>query len=139
MTSSNPIKLRGHHLICLHFFHGEGYAPEFIANLRELIDRAIAGGEIAVQSGADDVCGMCPYLRNEICSFDKGADAEIREMDKTALALLQIEPGSRVQWADMKERIPGIFSRWSRTYCEMCDWRNACERDASFRGLFINK
>jgi uncharacterized protein len=134
--SSKPIKLRGHHLICLHFFHGEGYSPEFITNLRELIRGAIEGDEITVQSGADDVCEICPYLRNEICSFGKGADAEIKEMDRTALALLQIETGSRVQWSDLKKKIPGIFSLWSQTYCGMCDWRNACEQDAYFRTLF---
>jgi len=134
--SSKPIKLRGHHLICLHFFHGEGYSPEFITNLRELIRRAIAGDEITAQSGADDVCEMCPYLRNEICSFGKGADAEIREMDRTALALLQIETGSRMPWSDMKKKIPEIFSLWSQTYCRRCDWRNACEKDAYFGELY---
>jgi len=138
-SSSNPVKLRGHHLICLHFFHGEGYNPEFVANLREFIKRAMAGEEIAVQSGPDDVCEWCPYLRNEACAFNKGADDEIREMDKTALDLLQVKIGGRVKWSDMKEKIPDIFSRWSQTYCTMCDWRNACEKNASFRGLFIKK
>jgi hypothetical protein len=138
-SSSKPIKLRGHHLICLHFFHGEGYSPEFITNLRELIRRAIAGDEITVQSGPDDVCEMCSYLRGGKCSYGKGADAEIREMDGTALALLQVKIGSRVKWSDMKEKTPDIFSRWSQAYCTMCDWRNACEKDASFRWLFTNK
>ena len=137
-SSSNPIKLRGHHLICLHFFHGEGYNPEFVTTLRELIKKAIAGEEIAVKSGPDDVCEKCPYLRSSTCSFNKGADDEIREMDKTALALLQVKPGARVKWSDMKEIIPEIFSRWSRTYCGLCDWKNACEKDASFKRLSIS-
>lgn len=137
--SSNPVKLRGHHLICLHFFRGEGYNPEFVTNLRELIKRAIAGEEIAVQSGPDDVCEKCPYLRNSICSFNEGAEDEIGEMDTRALALLQVRTGSRVKWSEMIEKIPGIFSQWSRTYCRMCDWKNACEKDASFKGLSINK
>jgi|WetSurSiteA1Bulk_404760.scaffolds.fasta_scaffold35259_2 uncharacterized protein len=136
--SSGPIKLRGHHLICLHFFHGEGYSPEFVTSLHELLRKAFAGEEIAVQSGPDDVCEMCPHLRVGACSYDKGADDEIREMDKTALALLRIKTGSRVRWSEMEEKIPGIFSQWSGTYCRMCDWRNACGNDASFRRLFIN-
>jgi uncharacterized protein len=135
--SSGPIKLRGHHLICLHFFHGEGYSPEFVTNLRELIKGALSGEEIAVQAGPDDVCEMCPHLRGGACSYGKGADAEIREMDKTALALLQVKTGSKVRWSEMEEKIPGIFSSWSRTYCGMCDWKNTCEKDASFRGLSI--
>jgi uncharacterized protein len=135
-SSSKPIKLRGHHLICLHFFHGEGYSPEFITNLRELIRRAIAGNEITVQFGPDDVCEMCLYLKGGKCSYGKGADAEIIEMDRTALDLLRIETGSRGQWSDLKKKIPGIFSFWSQTYCGMCDWRNACEKDAYFRTLY---
>ena len=74
----------------------------------------MAGEEIAVQSGPDDVCEMCPHLRDGACSYDKGADDEIREMDKTALALLQVKTGSRVKWSDMEEKIPDIFSQWSR-------------------------
>ena len=140
MEKKNPtIKLRGHHLICLHFFHGEGYSSEFVTNLSDLIKRAIAGEEIVIDSGPDHVCEMCPYLRGGACSYDKGADDEIREMDKTALTLLQVKTGSRVKWSDMKGIIPNIFNRWSRTYCGMCDWKNACEKDASFRGLSINK
>jgi len=135
-SSSKPVKLRAHHLICLHFFHGEGYNPEFITNLRELIRRATAGDEITVQFGPDDVCEMCSYLRSGKCSYGKGADAEIREMDRTALALLQIETGSRVQWSDMKKKIPEIFGLWSQPYCRMCDWRKACEKDAYFRMLY---
>jgi uncharacterized protein len=139
MTSTtDPVRLRGHHLICLHFFHGEGYSSEFVTNLGELIQRAIAGEEIVVQSGPDYVCGMCPHLKDGACSYDKGADDEIREMDNTALTLLQVKPGTRVTWSDMKDKIPGVFSRWARIYCRMCGWKNACEKDASFRRLFIN-
>jgi uncharacterized protein len=139
IPSSSPIKLRGHHLICLHFFHGEGYNPEFVTNLSGIIKRALAGEEIAVQSGPDDVCEMCPHLKGGACSYDKEADYEIREMDKAALELLQVKIGARVKWSDMREIIRGIFSRWSGTYCRMCDWKNACGKDASFRGLSVNK
>ncbi len=63
------IKLRGHHLVCLHFFKGEGYNPEYIENLREILRRAEAGEEIEVSSGVDDVCRMCPNLKGEICFY----------------------------------------------------------------------
>jgi hypothetical protein len=126
------IKLRGHHLICLHFFRGEGYNPEFVANLREVIKRAEAGEEIEVYSGADDVCKMCPYLKEGICFYDKDTEAEIREMDRRAIRLLRLKTRRRVKWLDIREKIPQIFREWSREYCEDCSWRKVCEKDKYF-------
>jgi hypothetical protein len=130
------IKLRGHHLICLHFFRGEGYNPEFVANLREVIKTAEAGEEIEVYSEADDVCKMCPYLKEGICFYDKDAEAEIREMDKVALRLLRLKTHRRVKWLDIREKIPQIFREWAREYCKNCNWRKVCEKITST--LFIN-
>jgi hypothetical protein len=129
------IKLRGHHLICLHFFRGEGYNPEFVANLREVIKRAEAGEEIEVYSGADDVCKMCPYLKEGICFYDKDTEAEIREMDRRAIRLLRLKTRWRVKWLDIREKIPQIFREWSKEYCEDCDWREGCEKENKYRRM----
>ena len=65
----SPIKLRGHHLICLPFFTGDGYNPEFIRNLKEILIRAQSGEEVEVCSGVDDVCTMCPFLKERRCGM----------------------------------------------------------------------
>ena len=57
------MKLRGHHLVCLHFFTGEGYTKEFIDNLNRILKKAEAGEEIEVINSADDVCIKCPYFK----------------------------------------------------------------------------
>jgi hypothetical protein len=129
------IKLRGHHLICLHFFKGEGYNPEFVANLGEILRRAEAGEEIEVYSGADDVCKMCPYLKRGRCFYDKDTEAEISEMDKVALRLLRQKTRRRVKWLDIREKIPQIFREWAREYCKNCNWRKVCEKEEKFREL----
>ncbi len=121
------IKLRGHHLICLHFFQGKGYNPEFIENLRRIRKRVEAGEEIEVSSEADDVCKRCPYLKAGKCLYDKEADIEIKEMDRTAMKLLSAKNLERVTWMNIKKKIPEIFSQWSRKYCTDCDWREVCE------------
>ena len=123
-----PIKLRGHHLICLHFFKGEGYSPEFVKNLGEILRRAEAGDEIEVCSGADNVCKMCPYLRREKCLYDEDADAEMREMDRRAMKLLRLKINERVKWTEIGKKIPEIFKEWSEEYCKECDWRRVCEK-----------
>ena len=112
-----PIKLRGHHLICLHFFKGKGYNPEFIKNLRKIIKRAEDGEEIEVYPGPDDVCTMCPYLKGKICFYDNEAESEIKEMDGNALKLLGVKHLDKVVWLNIKNKIPEVFSQWSKIYC----------------------
>ena len=129
------IKLRGHHLICLHFFKGEGYNPEFVKNLREILKRVEAGEEVEVCSGADNVCKKCPYLKGKLCLYDKDAEAEIRAMDKRAMGLLRLKTRDRVKWQEIRKRIPEIFHAWLREYCENCDWRKVCEKTGMYRKM----
>lgn len=124
------VRLRGHHLVCLHFFLGKGYNPEFIENLKEILKRAEAGEEIEILAGADDVCKECPYLEGRICLYDETSEDEIREMDRTAIKLLGLENKGKVNWTDIKKKIPGVFGKWARRYCEECDWRWVCEKNA---------
>jgi hypothetical protein len=127
------VRLRGHHLICLHFFLGEGYNPEFIDNLKEVLKRAEAGEEIEIWSGADDVCRECPYLRGEFCLYDNDAENEIREMDSKAIELLGLEKGLEVKWTDINKKVRTIFREWAERYCKECDWRRACEKNRTFK------
>jgi hypothetical protein len=131
----SPIKLRGHHLICLHFFTGEGYNPEFIGNLREILIRAQSGEEVEVCSGVDDVCMMCPFLKERRCHYDKHAENEIQKMDRNATRLLRIEPGMKVIWFDMQERLKGILRIWMADYCRNCNWRKVCEKTALYQEI----
>ncbi len=126
--------LRGHHLICLNFFNGEGYDKAFIKNLRNLLDRA-EEKEITISFGADDVCRSCPYLEENRCLYSINSDEESMEMDRKAWALLALSHGDKVEWSALKEKIPKIFPEWFSLYCKECDWRNACEKNAFFQKL----
>jgi len=83
------LTLRGHHLICLYFFSGKGYDAPFIENLRDVLKRA-EDEEIEIISTADNICTKCPYLKDYKCIYDNNAYEEIREMDETALKLLNL-------------------------------------------------
>ncbi|MEW6409242.1 MAG: DUF1284 domain-containing protein [Nitrospirota bacterium] len=122
------LKLRGHHLICLHFFSGEGYDDSFVENLKNVLKRA-EDEEIEVCHGADDVCRRCPHLKDYKCQYDEHADKEVREMDETALSLLKVNPDIRVRWQEVKKKIPEIFSEWFENYCMECDWKQVCEKN----------
>ncbi|MBI5675499.1 MAG: DUF1284 domain-containing protein [Nitrospirae bacterium] len=126
--------LRGHHLICLNFFNGEGYDEAFIKNLQNLLSR-MEEEKITIFYGTDDVCINCPYLKENRCLYSENSDREIMEMDTKALALLALSHGDKVEWSELKEKIRKIFSEWFYLYCKECDWRNACEKNASFQKL----
>jgi hypothetical protein len=130
----NPaIKFRGHHLICLHFFSGEGYNSEFVANLREILKRVEAGEEIEVCPGADDICKKCPYLKEDRCLYGRNTESEIREMDRTAIKFLRLKNQEGVKWEDIREKIPEILNEWSGEYCKNCAWRKVCEKTTNYK------
>jgi hypothetical protein len=128
------VRLRGHHLICLHFFSGEGYDAAFIENLKHVMKRA-ESEDIAVCGEADDVCKKCPYRKGHACKYKESAADDIKVMDRMALSLLGTEKGATVRWEGIKGKIPEIFSRWHRNQCPECDWKQACEKNKFYKGL----
>ncbi|RJQ16656.1 MAG: DUF1284 domain-containing protein [Nitrospiraceae bacterium] len=128
------LRLRGHHLVCLHFFNGEGHDRVFTENLEDVLKR-VGNEDIEICRDTDDVCEKCRYRKDNKCEYDTHADEDIREMDNMALALLETETGAFTRWKDVKEKIPGIFRQWYQKQCTVCDWKKACEKNYSFNGL----
>lgn len=54
------VRLRGHHLICLQFYRGEGYNQDFIKHLFNILER-VQYEDVEVVEGVDEVCSVCPY------------------------------------------------------------------------------
>jgi uncharacterized protein len=126
--------LRGHHLICLHFFCGEGYSPDFAEHLGSILERAENRG-IEVCSGPDDVCRRCPHLSGERCRYNEQAEEEIRQMDQLALELLGLSTGMVTEWSTIRQTIPSVFIAWYAACCADCDWRWACEGKRLYQEL----
>ncbi|MBE3585486.1 DUF1284 domain-containing protein [Desulfofundulus thermocisternus] len=120
------ISLRGHHLICLQFYRGEGYDKRFVENLEGVLMRAEGGEEILVVSGPDDICRSCPTLRDKECVSWPGADAEIRQMDAQAMGYLGVKTGSKVRWQDIKARVMAVSREWLASFCKGCGWEEVC-------------
>jgi hypothetical protein len=126
--------LRGHHLICLQFFSGEGYDRTFIENLEDTLEKAKSEG-LEIRTGGDDVCRECRYLKDGVCRHTENAEAEIQEMDRKALTLLGLSAGTSVTWHSITSRVPDIFADWFREYCVDCEWLPVCGKDDHFRTL----
>ena len=114
--------LRGHHLICLNFFRGEGYSKEFIENLYDVIKKE----SIEIVTGADDVCGKCPYLKEGKCRSSDYTDEKIHLQDREALRLLGFKPGMIVSWKILASKLPEIIDEWKSEFCLACGYRKVC-------------
>lgn len=129
------IRFRGHHLVCLHFFAGEGYSREFIDNLRYLLQSAGRGGEIMVVEGADDVCRACPHLMENCCAHKPDSEREVRRLDELALNLLSVDTGQKVKWQEISLKVLKAPARWFFLYCCGCDWESLCRRERIQKSL----
>ena len=118
---SAPVELRGHHLVCLHFFAGEGYSAEFAANLADVLERAETDGAVVV-AGVDSVCAPCPGLEGTMCA----REGEVHRLDELASRLLDVAPGDTVVWDDVRGRLPDILEAWYAGACDDCDWLAVC-------------
>ena len=123
---SPPVELRGHHLICLQFYRGEGYSASFVDNLDGVLAR-LADEPALVTARADAVCSACPELGADgVCA----GDVEISRIDALASSLLDVQPGQRITLAEARERLVGdavATGRWRSEVCDGCVWENVCE------------
>uniref|UniRef100_A0A7J2TIP2 DUF1284 domain-containing protein n=1 Tax=Archaeoglobus fulgidus TaxID=2234 RepID=A0A7J2TIP2_ARCFL len=116
-------KLRGHHLICLHFFKGMGYDDRFVENIKRILESI---DEVEIVDGIDDVCKFCPHNAG-FCNYSPDSEKEVRELDRFALELLGFNVGDSVKWKDIKSRIPKLIEEWRIFACKECEWRNVCD------------
>ena len=119
-------RLRGHHLICMNFFKPEALGDAFATKARHVMSRLESGEQIIVVEGPDELCGACPYLKDDECAYSEGAEEEVSAMDREALRLLGLSVGSIVTWSQVKEKVPGIIEEWKFKYCSECEWRSKC-------------
>jgi len=115
-------KLRGHHLICLNFFRGEGYSEDFIRNIFSVIGKET----IEIVEGPDDVCAWCPHLKDDSCKSPEYSEEMIRHQDRQALELLEFKPGMRIDWNMISDKLPRIIGEWKAQFCIGCGYRKVC-------------
>ncbi len=120
----DAVRIRGHHLICLHFFHGAGYSAEFVMNLVRVMEH-LRDAPLEIVDGFDDVCASCPSLRDGVCHLEPEGETGIRRLDALALELLEVAPGMVLRFAEIRDLLPFVLDRWRALACEECGWE--CE------------
>ena len=123
---STVIRLRGHTLLCLQGFRGEGYSAEFIANMA-VIHRTLADHPemlVEVLASPDAVCMACPHRHPSGCTLNgERSEEEMIEQDHEVLRRLGLKVGERLRWQDVLERIrTSVTGDDLPSICGSCRW-----------------
>ncbi len=120
------LRLRGHNLLCLQDFQGEGYDEIFVANMGRIHEILFTDPDslVTVVTEPDDICRVCPHLGHEGCAIGgSGSEEQIRKKDLRTLQILGLSPGSVYKWEYIMERIKKtITNALIEDLCKDCMW-----------------
>lgn len=118
------ITLRGHHLICLVAFGGQGYSAKFSRNFKKLRKLYLSKPhhKVKVITTVDQACRQCPHLvQNKCTSLTDGPNARIMALDKKALKLLGIKTGVQTIGA-IHQKLRQLKKASLISFCKNCSW-----------------
>lgn len=124
-SQPSALRLRGHHLLCLHGFRGFGYSPEFVSNMLQVRDRLLDSPEteVEVTISPDDICATCPHLSNARCAKrDEESESRIGTKDAAILSRLSLSPGDRMSAREVFALTEERFRDGIDDVCSSCRW-----------------
>lgn len=126
-----PVRLRGHHFLCILTYRGYGYTPAFVANMTDVVAGIGKGRPVTLVEGPDDICrGLTPEDRL-VCNHDC-ARTETRQLDRIAVEevgrLLGLDFRGPLEISPpMIDRLRSEFAAGSiRGACARCPWAEFC-------------
>lgn len=121
-----PLRLRGHTLLCLQGFRGEGYSSLFVENLAAIHRRLHEYPEqpIEVIDTPDAVCAACPHRALSGCTLNhEHSEVDMQAQDRDVLARLGLTPGAVLSWRQVLDRIRiNLTSDSLFSICGQCRW-----------------
>ena len=119
--------LRPHHALCVRFFEGKGYSPDFVRHMNDMI-ALLAGDDpvVTLSGGCDRICEACPKNLGGICETEE----KVRAIDRRVLEALSYHAGDTVRWSELYEKANNeIVSRGRLSeICRDCRWITICNR-----------
>lgn len=121
---NKKMKIRGHHLLCMQLFKGEGYNDKFTEGMKSVIQKTRASGtEVEIITKADVICKNCPNCigENQCRLGTKDVDAK----DKNVIEVLSLQ-GKTYSYNELRELLrkkmdEATFDR----ICGTCRWYKA--------------
>lgn len=120
--------LRPHHALCISFFEGKGYSPEFVHNMARVIHILEAGSYIRLSGGVDCICSHCPNNKADECE----QKIKVERYDKAVMSACKLETGEVLTWQELKElAFDKIISAGNlSSVCGDCQWSTICQDKA---------
>lgn len=132
---ANPVRLRGHHFLCLLTYKGLGYTPAFVDNMTAIAERINASAKVILHAGPDDICAALTPADRAACNHDcaKPETAALDAMaEKATVAVL--DHGLNEAFVLDAEKIAKLRAAFltgeSRSACGLCRWRAVCDEIA---------
>ena len=125
--SRPPVPIRGHTLLCLQGFRGEGYDAMFTAHMAAIYNRLIHSPETEVQvlTRPDTFCHSCPHLSSEEgCTLHgQGTEPKMIAQDREVMNRLGIAGEQVLRWEEIVEKIrEKIRASMLDDLCGACPW-----------------
>ncbi len=120
------MKLRPHHGLCLNFFGGEGYSPQFIENMA-FVKACLNDNDPVVEltDSVDVICAACPHnIRGRCESFEK-----VSAYDRAVLSAISAEEGNALRWSEFSAALREHILDCGKL-CEICGdcaWFRLCK------------
>jgi len=126
MATSKRLRVRAHHLLCMHGFQGLGYSEKFVQNMSEICRQVHSEPtlEIEVVDAPDDICAPCTFIAGGGCSREGTEGGQTsKELDRRVLEKLGLAPG---QVFSRDELLSLVLEKISpddlAVLCEGCEW-----------------
>jgi uncharacterized protein len=124
--SAPAVRLRGHTILCLQGFRGEGYSPGFIENMAAIHEALTNHPEswVEILASPDTVCAACPHRNPSGCTLNGAqSEEEMIAQDHVVIKRLGLQVGSRIRWLDILERIrQSVAGDDLPSICGSCRW-----------------
>ncbi|TCS82542.1 DUF1284 domain-containing protein [Tepidibacillus fermentans] len=122
------IRIRGHHLLCIHGFQGMGYSESFVKEMEKIttiLRDDLTNPELLIQvvNQLDDVCQGCPHNGKDKCNADENSNQHVMEMDQRVIKKLGIEANSVYTKKELLLRTQErVEASDLDVICEGCSW-----------------
>lgn len=123
------VKLRAHHLLCMLTYVGKGYSPAFTDNYDKVVARLVAGEDILIQEGPDDICQPLLTASEPHCLRDSVIERDTKAMhDVGHLLGRSLRVGDVINLdARTVGKFRGAFAKGqTRRACIGCEWFDLC-------------
>jgi len=122
---AHPVKIRGHHLLCLLGFRGLGYSPEFVETMGKVSKEFHADGAlpITVITECDVICDSCPHKIGNQCRKMEDSARRIKRKDTIILNKLGFPTGTGTTSGEAWRRVKVRITVEDLTaICRQCEW-----------------